>query len=259
VAFTIPNAADATFNAQAEPDSRDFDILSAADANTGVISGCAVTSTGAANGSVTVAAGLVRIGGRRAVVAGGTVAIGANSSGNPRLDLITADTSATLAAVAGTAAAAPVFPVIPAGRVVLAAVYVANGHTSGTTLAANTITDKRITINDPGVENVLWYGATGNAKVFTASATASSGTVTSQLVTPTGVGTSTATTGGQLAAATYGYRVSAVNEYGETTASTTVTRVTTGTTSTVTVSWTAVVGATAYRIYGRTSGHQRGD
>jgi parallel beta-helix repeat protein len=50
--------------------------------------------------------------------------------------------------------------------------------------------------------------------------------------------------------------VSAVNEYGETLASTAVTRVTTGTTSTVTVSWTAVVGAISYRIYGRTGGSE---
>lgn len=256
MSFTIPNLTDAAFAPQAEPDSRDFDILAAADNLTGVVSGCAVTSTGAANGSLTVAAGVVRIGGRRAVVAGGTVAITANSSGNPRLDLVTVDTSGTLAAVAGTASAAPTFPTIPASRVVLTAMYVANGHTTGTTISATTITDKRVSLTDPGVENVVWYGATATGKTFTASATASSGTVTSQLTTPAGVGTSTATTGGQLAAATYSYRVSALNEYGETTASTGVTRVTTGTTSTVTVSWTAVPGAISYRIYGRASGSE---
>jgi hypothetical protein len=65
----------------------------------------------------------------------------------------------------------------------------------------------------------------------------------------------TATTGGTLAAGTYAYRVSATT-YGnlETTAATEQTIVTTGTTSTVTISWTAVLGATGYKVYGRSSG-----
>ena len=258
MAFTIPNAADAAFSAQAEPDSRDFDIINAAAKETGVVSGCAVTTTGATNGSVTVAVGIARIDGRKITVAGGTVAIAANSSGNARFDLITVDTSGTLAAEAGATATDPVFPAIPSSRAVLAAVYVANGHTTATNLAANTITDKRVMIADAELENVLYYGATGNARGFivTTAANSGQGVVVSQLATPTGAGTSTSTTGGTLAAATYGYRVSAYNQYGETTASTTVTQATTGTTSTVTVSWTAVTGALGYRVYGRTSGSE---
>lgn len=256
--FTIPNTADAAFAVQAEPDSRDFDMVTAAFAQTGVVSGCAVTTTGTTNGSVSVAVGVVRIAGRRVAVATGTVAIAANATGNPRLDLITVDTSGTKAVVAGTAAAAPVFPTIPASRVVLAAVYVATGHTTSTNLASNTITDKRVVITDPGLENVLWYGAVGNATSFvlTSSAAAAQGVIVSQLATPTGVSTSTTTYGGVLAAGTYSYRVAAFNAFGQTLASTGVTQVTTGTTSAVLVSWTAVTGASGYRIYGRTSGSE---
>lgn len=64
-----------------------------------------------------------------------------------------------------------------------------------------------------------------------------------------------AITGGTLAAATYAYRVTAVNGAGETTPSSEVTTsVASGTTGSVTVTWPAVQGATGYRIYGRTTG-----
>lgn len=179
--FNVPNATDAAFPSQAEPDSRDFEVLAGASNRTGVVAGGAVTSTGAANGSVSVAAGVDRVDGRRITVAAGTVAITANSSGNPRFDLITVDTAGVKAAVAGSPATAPAFPAIPAGRVVHAAVYVANGHTSGTTLAANTIIDKRVILRD-GSNLVLpeTYGAAGNARrVMDATITSGGTTVTS--------------------------------------------------------------------------------
>lgn len=59
----------------------------------------------------------------------------------------------------------------------------------------------------------------------------------------------TATTGGTLAAGTYRYYVTATNADGETTVSNEESIVTTGATSTVTVTWTAVTGATGYKIY----------
>lgn len=66
----------------------------------------------------------------------------------------------------------------------------------------------------------------------------------------------TATTGGTLAAGSYNYRVTALNAYGETLpspeAASNIT--TTGTTSTVTISWAAVPGASSYKVYGRTPG-----
>lgn len=257
MAFTIPNLASAAFAAQAEIDSGDFRVITDASGATGVVSGCAVSSSGAANGSVAVGSGVVRVGGRRVTVNGGASAIAANATGNPRFDLITIDTTGATVVVAGTAAASPVFPTIPASRVVLATMYVANGHTTGTTINNNTLTDKRVLIGFEELENVLWYGATGNAVAFVAtSGTTGTGTVTSQVATPTGVGTTTSTTSGTLAAGTYGYRVTAFNQYGETTASATVSQITTGTTSTVTVSWTAMAGAIGYKVYGRTGGSE---
>lgn len=69
---------------------------------------------------------------------------------------------------------------------------------------------------------------------------------------------STSTTGGTLAAATYSYRVSAVVDGIETQASTAKTQATTGTTSTVTIDWTAVANsrASAHKVYGRVGGSE---
>lgn len=72
--------------------------------------------------------------------------------------------------------------------------------------------------------------------------------------TPT---TTTATTGGSLAAGTYSYRVTAIVGGVETAPSNAVTQVTTGSASTVTISWTAVASATGYKVYGRTSGTEQ--
>ena len=71
---------------------------------------------------------------------------------------------------------------------------------------------------------------------------------------PTAIAVATATTGGTLAAATYGYRVSAVYPWGESVASQEVQVTTTGTTSENTISWTLPTGATAAKVYGRTVG-----
>lgn len=57
------------------------------------------------------------------------------------------------------------------------------------------------------------------------------------------------TTGGTLAAASYFYKVTAINVFGETIASAEATVTTTGTTSSVGITWPASTGATSYRIY----------
>ena len=69
---------------------------------------------------------------------------------------------------------------------------------------------------------------------------------------------STSTTGGTLAAATYSYRVTFVAAGVETAPSPAKTQVTTGSTSTVTIDVTAIVptNATSWKIYGRTSGSE---
>ncbi|MEB0001592.1 hypothetical protein QN357_01405 [Cryobacterium sp. RTC2.1] len=66
----------------------------------------------------------------------------------------------------------------------------------------------------------------------------------------------TATSGGTLAAGTYGYRVSALIGTSETLAAATITATTTSTTGMVTLYWLPVPGATSYKVYGRTSGSE---
>lgn len=78
-------------------------------------------------------------------------------------------------------------------------------------------------------------------------------TATSVLPPPTMGATATATTGGTLTAATYGYRVTATNATGETLPGAEVQITTTGSTSTATINWTQVTGATGYKVYGRTA------
>lgn len=65
---------------------------------------------------------------------------------------------------------------------------------------------------------------------------------------------------GATGATTYGYRVSAINSVGETLASTTVTTTTGNASLTVSnynrISWSRVINATGYKVYGRTSGSE---
>jgi hypothetical protein len=72
---------------------------------------------------------------------------------------------------------------------------------------------------------------------------------TSHLAVPAANTPTTSTTGGTLGAATYYYVVTALGSSGETTKSNEVSITTTGTTSSNTVTWGAVAGATGYRIY----------
>jgi hypothetical protein len=67
-------------------------------------------------------------------------------------------------------------------------------------------------------------------------------------------GLGTATTGGTLAAATYTYAAAAVVDGVERPVSATAQQVTTGSTSTVTITAATVTGATAYKFYGRVGG-----
>lgn len=70
------------------------------------------------------------------------------------------------------------------------------------------------------------------------------------LPAPTGLVATPFASGGTLAAGTYYYRVSAVNANGQTLASTEVSSgALTGSTSRVVLTWTAVNGATGYRVY----------
>lgn len=97
------------------------------------------------------------------------------------------------------------------------------------------------TVATPKLIGLLLFGAMG------------ADTVAQVLQVPTNVALTTSASGGTVAAGTHGYRVTALNGAGETTASAEVTIVTTGSTSTVTVTWPAVPGATSYKVYGRTA------
>lgn len=157
--FLIPNAGNASFSFQAEPDSVDFGMVTAASGATGVVSGCGVAASGSPAMNVVVSAGSVLVSGVLATVAGATVAITSADPTNPRFDLIVSSSAGALSATAGTPAAHPVFPAIPASSVVLASVYVPAAATS---ITNSQIVDKRITVSTPLVVNVLEYGAAGN-------------------------------------------------------------------------------------------------
>jgi hypothetical protein len=98
---------------------------------------------------------------------------------------------------------------------------------------------------DPTFEQMLCGGL-----LLTDSSTA--------LATPTAPTGAGSTTGGVLAAGSYKYIITAYNSYGETVGSPESTAVvTTGSTSIVTLTITAVTGALGYRVYGRTSGAEQ--
>lgn len=136
----------AGFADQAEPEAGDWEILARGFLPTGVVSGCAVTAQGVPDMTVAVAAGTVLVAGVLASVAAGNLTIGAADATNPRFDLIAVDSAGAKSVVAGAANANANYPVIPAGRVVLAAVYV---PAADTTINANQITDKRVVVLQP--------------------------------------------------------------------------------------------------------------
>lgn len=140
MAFTIPDSATAWNPIQARIQTGDLQILTDAIDQVGVVTGCAVTPQGSPNMTVAVASGSIHVSSGAAAVSAGNVTITANSSGNPRLDLICVDSSGVKSAVAGTGAASPKYPAIPGGSVVLAAVLVPTGATE---ITANNIVDKR--------------------------------------------------------------------------------------------------------------------
>lgn len=162
MSFTIPGALVANRGEQADVDTEDIEALVAGMAQTGVVTGCAVTSTGAANGSVSVAAGSIASNGIVAGVSAGTLGLAANGSGNPRFDLIVTNAAGTKSVVQGTAAALPAFPDIGTS-VLLAAVYVPTGFATSSTIPAGDVIDKRVPVKAPAYVNVLDYGAVGNS------------------------------------------------------------------------------------------------
>lgn len=69
------------------------------------------------------------------------------------------------------------------------------------------------------------------------------------VATPSGLTYLTYEVGGELSSGSYIYRVSAIDDAGETLCSSTVTAIISGNTGRVELSWDAVTGATGYRVY----------
>ena len=103
--------------------------------------------------------------------------------------------------------------------------------------------------------SVVVQGAGGNVGIGTTTpqqvlTVGSGGNIAQNMAAPGTLSPSTSTTGGTLAAATYYYKVTTLDAIGgETVASPEASITTTGATSTVTLTWTAIQGASSYRIY----------
>jgi len=107
------------------------------------------------------------------------------------------------------------------------------------------------TVKDQGRRTVLYRDAKGRS--FNATVDKMSGARGSAPTQPT---PSTNTSGGTLAAATYSYRFAVVKDGVESAAAAAVTQITTGSTSTVTLTWTNDPTVQAYRVYGRVGGSE---
>jgi hypothetical protein len=102
------------------------------------------------------------------------------------------------------------------------------------------------------VEGVSWLQPTGLFESYNCVLTDSKATMPCPPVVigaPVQNASSTATTGGTLAAGTYRAVITALTSQGETTKSNEISQVTTGAASTVTFNWTAVPGASGYKVY----------
>jgi len=108
-------------------------------------------------------------------------------------------------------------------------------------------------------QKLLGLGNTSQTSFFygqadsTITPTAPGGVMTAPTVpscaTPGTVTPGTSTSGGTLAAATYFYKITALNAAGETLPSPEASQITTGSTSSVSLSWSAVTNATGYNVY----------
>lgn len=130
--FVLPDAGSAAYPYQAMPDPADFAIISLGSAGSGVVSGCAVSQRAAgANMSVDVAAGNILSIGTALTVSATNLVIGANATGNPRIDLVVVNAAGAPTVRVGTPnSTAPLFPALVAGDVALAAVSVPNAAAS---------------------------------------------------------------------------------------------------------------------------------
>lgn len=134
--FIVPNSGTYAPDYQtAQPDQGDYLILG--NSRYGVIQGCAVTLQ-SSTVVIGAAPNLVFIDGQVVSVPAGSTSLNiANAGTDPRFDLVCVSQTEGLTLRVGAAQANPVFPDVPAGDVVLAAVYT---NTSG----VRRVIDKRV-------------------------------------------------------------------------------------------------------------------
>jgi hypothetical protein len=111
----------------------------------------------------------------------------------------------------------------------------------------------------PGTDNISTFQLQNNAGTSILNADSVNARIGidnsfTALGAPTQNNTSTSTTGGTLAAATYFYKITTIDSTGgESVVSNEKSQTTTGSTSTVTLSWVPVTGASGYKIYRSTT------
>jgi hypothetical protein len=171
--FSVPNAGDAAFGAQARLSAGDLDALSAAHSGTGVVSGCGVTAQGSPDMTVAVEAGVLWFNRVPVPVTAGNVTITAAHATFGRIDLIVASSSGAKSATAGTPSAIPLAPAVPAASVLLAAVFVPAADTA---INANQIIDKRVAVSMQ--QDRTYDLGTGRWGVWSPDATATVNTAT---------------------------------------------------------------------------------
>jgi microcystin-dependent protein len=126
--YSVPNAPDALYLDQAEPD--DFDYQALGNRRTGIFSGGNVTALGTPTTSVRVAAGVAIIADDPIRFAAGNVAV-APGGGNPRFDIIAVARDGSLTNKTGASSANALFADFDFDNFApLAAIYIPQGSTS---------------------------------------------------------------------------------------------------------------------------------
>lgn len=143
MSFTIPNNGGANNDDLCVWMDTDIDALVRGFNGEGVLTGCTVTAQGSPDMTVAVAAGTVQINKATVTVSGANGTISTADGSNPRLDVVSINSSGTIVVTAGTPAAEPSAPSIPASSAILALVHV---PASDTTISSAQIVDKRVIV-----------------------------------------------------------------------------------------------------------------
>lgn len=154
MSFTIPNNGGAYDEDLSVWMDADIDAIVRGFIADGVLTNCAVTAQGSPDMTVAVAAGTVQINGVSVAVTGANGTITTADSSNPRLDVVSINSSGTIVVTAGTPAAEPAIPTIPASSAILALVRI---PANDTTISSTQIVDKRVF-----VRTVPLVGAVGS-------------------------------------------------------------------------------------------------